>query len=363
MKNHRTLILIFLILAACGKKDQAVHPTYREITQTVFASGFLEPEGMYQLTSQTEGYITNLSFTEGELVEKGQVLCTVDNRQNLFNDKSAEELYQISKFNTTDFSPQIQQTEVAIRLATDKLNQEEIQLTRYRNLLATKSVSSLEFENVGLAYASAKANLESLHETLKLHKQQAGQQLIIQESQKNVNGYNRSNNYIRVPQRGKVFRKFKESGDYVRKGEVIAQIGNPDLIYARLNVDESNIALLKKGQKAHIQLNTLRDSVFEGEVSEILPAFEESTQSFIARVTFLRKPSQMLSGTQLQANLIVGSKSKALVIPRQYLDFGNKVFVKGQDNPVLVETGFVSTEWVEIRKGLTESQEMEIRNK
>ena len=35
-------------------------------------------------------------------------------------------------------------------------------------------------------------------------------------------------------------------GDYVRKGDVIAVVGSPNVIYAKLNVDETNMSKLKK---------------------------------------------------------------------------------------------------------------------
>jgi multidrug efflux pump subunit AcrA (membrane-fusion protein) len=41
-----------------------------------------------------------------------------------------------------------------------------------------------------------------------------------------------------------------------------------------------------------------------------------------------------------------------LVIPRKFLDYGNKVNVKGQDESVIVTTGFISSDWVEITDGL-----------
>lgn len=363
MKTFATLLLTGLLLASCSTDKKEVKPTYRDVTETVFASGALEPDGKYNLTAQSEGYLVSLSFKEGDVVKTGQLLCVVDNKQNVVNEKSAEQLLQISKFNTTDNAPAILQTEANLKLAAEKLKQEETQAERYRKLWASKSVSQLEFENAQLAVENAKTNITSLKETLKLQKQQAQQQLIAQQAQKNVNQFFSGNNQVRALVGGKIYKKMKDLGDYVRKGDVLAQIGNPDNIYARINVDESNISKVKLGQKAQIQLNSNKDKVYDGEVFEILPAFEESSQSFIAKVKFLQEPEMKISGTQLQTNLVVGTKKKAFVIPRAYLDYGNKVYLKGKDDPVVVKTGFVSTDWVEVLQGLKAEDVLEIRVK
>jgi multidrug efflux pump subunit AcrA (membrane-fusion protein) len=355
MKRLIAISLILMILSSCGQKSNEVSPQYKDITETVFASGVLEPNDKYNLTAQSEGYIVKLNFTDGDIIKAGDVLAIVDNQQTLISEQSAAELLTISQTNVSENAPALKQAEANIALANEKLKQDELQLSRYKKLLESNSVSKLEYENIVLALENSKTNLSNLQQAYKLQKQQAEQQLISQKSQKNINSFYSGNNNIKAVIGGKVYKKMKETGDYVRKGDIIAVIGNADELYARLNIDESNISKIKLGQNAIIQLNSTKEINYEGVVSEILPAFEESSQSFICKVKFNKEPSLKISGTQLQANIIIGNKAKAFVIPRSYLDFGNKVSVKGNNTPIVVKTGFISSEWVEITEGLKES--------
>jgi multidrug efflux pump subunit AcrA (membrane-fusion protein) len=102
-----------------------------------------------------------------------------------------------------------------------------------------------------------------------------------------------------------------------------------------------------------VQLNTNKNEVYNAKISEILAAFDEQTQSFICKVIFDKPLNTSLYGTQLEANILVGEKKNALLIPRNFLGFGNKVMVKGKDEAVIVKTGIVSTEYVEILDGIT----------
>ena len=151
---------------------------------------------------------------------------------------------------------------------------------------------------------------------------------------------------------GTIIKKLKTNGDYVRKGEVIATLADEQKVEAVLNVDENSIAKVKVGQLVFVQLNTNKEIIYEGKVSEILSAFDEKTQSFICKVTFDTKLKSSLFGTQLEANILVGEKKNALLIPRNYLGFGNKVNVKGKNENVIIKTGIISNEYVEVISGL-----------
>ena len=109
------------------------------------------------------------------------------------------------------------------------------------------------------------------------------------------------------------------------------------------------------GQTITIQLNTQKNKKYRGVVSEILPVFDEPSQSFIVKVQFTEKPDFTINGTQLEANILVGEKKNTLLIPRNYVSFGNKVQLKGSDDLKTIETGIVSTEYVEVLNGLTEN--------
>ncbi|MBZ0099041.1 MAG: HlyD family secretion protein, partial [Taibaiella sp.] len=105
----------------------------------------------------------------------------------------------------------------------------------------TNSVSKLEYENVLLAYETSKANHKALQENYKLQEQQAEQQLINQETQSGINKVLQGNNELRAVIGGKVYNKFKELGDYVRRGEIIAVIGSPANLYAKLSTEVSEL--------------------------------------------------------------------------------------------------------------------------
>lgn len=356
MKTGRilTITLIALSVSFCGKKSNEIKPERRDVTETVFASGTLEPDDKYNLTALTDGYILELKFDNGDTVKANQVLAVIDNKASSVNAESAASILNLVSINASVDGPTLKQAQQNTELLRQKSEQDSVQYSRYQKLYASNSVSKLELENIKLASQSSKTNYLNALQNYRLLKQQTEQQLLSQKSQKEVSSITSENNSVKAVVGGKVYRRMKEVGDYVRRGDVIAVIGNASTLYAKLSVDESNISKIRVGEEVVVQLNTNKEKNYKGVVSEIYPFFDEPTQSFYCKVKFEEEPGLKISGIQLQANIIVASKKQALVIPRLYLGYGNKVTDK-EKGEVLVKTGFVSNEWVEILEGVNES--------
>jgi len=353
-KNIILYISAAIVLASCGKRTQEISPIRKDVTETVFASGNLEANGSYQLVAQSDGYLIELYFTENEIVKRGQVLAKIDNQQNEISKESANALYTIAQQNVSPNSPQLAQAKIDMETARQKMEFDLEQRKRYESLWKANSISKVDYESAVLQSQTSKADCVKAEENYNLLKQQADQQLVINKAQKKAQTVMLDFNQIKAVYAGKVYQKFKERGDFVRKGDVIATIGDPDFIYAKVSIDESSISKVKVGQESIIQLNTQKGKTYKGRVAEILPAFNEQTQSFLCKVHFVEPLDFKIINTQLQVNIITGFTKNALLIPRNYLQYGNLVTIKGEKDPKKIETKLISSEWVQVLDGIDE---------
>jgi len=355
-------LLFALTFTSCGPQIEETQPVRKNVTETVFASGSLEAKGMYQLTARTSGYLTQLPFEEGQVVKVGQVLAVIENAENIINTQGANQLLEIAKSNTESSAPQLRQAEHDIEIRKGQMEQDKLTAERYKRLWESNSIARIDYEKAQLTYETSQRNYESALENYRRISRDANQQVV--SSQTNVDIYSTAmgKNQVKAVIEGKVYRKFKEVGDYVKQGEVIAEIGSPSVMYAQVNVDESSISRIELGQEAVVQLNIDRDRTFRGVVREIDPAFDEATQSFLCNIYFLDPMDFGIVNTQLQANIIVGEQEDALLIPRNYLEHGGFVQVKGQEEKTPVTTQFVSNEWVQVTSGIDEQTTLVTQN-
>ena len=352
MKNSLFLLLTLSTLVSCGTKEEG-KPVVQDIKELVFASGELEWDNSYNLTAQTDGILVNATFDVGNKVTENQIIASIDNKTNENNTASAKDLVVISKENLTENAPALQQLQQNIKFAESKYQQDKTQAERYKRLYNSQSIAKVEYENIQLAAENSLSQLNALKKQYQQVLQQSKQNYINTENQLKNNQVVLGYNKLVVPQKGTIIKKLKFSGDYVKKGDVIAVIADENKVEGVLNVDENSIGKVKIGQTVFVQLNTNKNEVYNAKVSEILAAFDEQTQSFICKVIFDKPLNTSLYGTQLEANILVGEKKNALLIPRNFLGFGNKVMVKGKDEAIIVKTGIVSTEYVEILDGIT----------
>jgi len=352
MKHLTTILILTAFSLGSCSNNKEVKPIVQDIKELVFASGQLEWDNSYNLTAQTDGILQNANFDVGNKVNKGDSLAKIDNQTNTINTQTTQEQLVISNENLSSNSPALQQLQQNIQFAESKYQQDKTQEDRYMRLYESQSIAKVEYENMQINAKNSLANLNALKKQATQILQQAKQQQISTLGQLKNNEVVLNYNNIIVTESGTIIKKLKTTGDYVRKGDVIATIANEKIVEAILNVDENSIGKVKVGQPVFIKLNTDKNTIYNGKVAEILSAFDQQTQSFICKVNFDNPINSSLFGTQLEANILIGEKKNALLIPRNYVGFGNKINVKGKDENVIIKPGIISTEYVEVLSGI-----------
>ncbi len=353
--NWLLAISALISVASCKPKYDEVLPKYGPVTEAVFASGSIEPKDAYTLTSMSDGFLVKSFVTENDIVKDGQVLFQLDNKQQNTQVAIAENNLNYAEQNVGSKSPQLLQIKAQVDAAAIKKANDSTTYQRYLRLVRTQSVAQQEVDNARLAYESSVSSYESAVANYRATLNKVNQDLANSRAQlQNVKlGYRFYElNAIGI---SKVYQIFKKQGDLVRKGEQVAQLGNPDSIVINLDIDEANIAKIQLGQKVLVELNTQKNKTYEAVVTKIYPHFNDNSQSYKVEARFTTPEGDLISGTQLQANIVTAIKDKALLIPRIYLMPDNKVLVKKGDayDTAKLAVGIVSDEWVEVLSGIS----------
>ena len=361
MKYYTLLFLALVItITGCRQKNE-IKPERKNIVDAVFGSGHIENTNQYTVMANAEGYIKASYVAEGDTVKKGQPLFRLSNEVQQTQVSNALTNLDYAKSNYSETSPQIEQLKIQIAQARDKNQVDSVNYKRYSRLIKTQAVSTSDFENAQLAYQNSlsslrvlQKNLADLQRTLDLNLKNAQAQYKIQ--QENNNYY-----YLNSDGAGVVMNVGKKTGDYVKKGDALAMVGTGKIII-KIDIAEEDIDRVKTGQTTLISLNSNKDKVYEATVTKIYPAFNTSEQAFIAEATFKNNPGNLLNGTQLQANIIVGEKQNALVIPSYYILNSDYVLLAKNKAKRKITAGIRTLEWTEITSGLTENDVITFQN-
>jgi multidrug resistance efflux pump len=279
-------------------------------------------------------------------------MAVINNRENKANAGVSKELRDIARKNTMPQSPQLAQLRISVESAHTSYIRDSTQWNRYARLIENQSVSKADYEAAELQMKTSLNNYRQLQQQLKQQEIHAQESLWSSEKIYQVAQVQANYGQLVSAVGGRVYKRHRSVGDFVQKGEIIAEIGNASLIYASIQVDESNIASIRVGQLAYIRLNTQPNTRYAGLIERIEPGFDEETQSYKCRVVFTDSLNFRIIGTQLQCNVVIDTQHQALLIPRKYIDYGNRVRVKGVDSLVVVKTKSTGSEWVQVISGI-----------
>ncbi len=158
---------------------------------------------------------------------------------------------------------------------------------------------------------------------------------------------------------GVVTHKAVKEGDKIGPGMVLFQIADLSKVWVEASVYEADLALIKEGQRAELELDQIQGRQLEGKVDFIYPYLDKKSRANIVRLVF-NNPGQILK-PEMYATVRIFNRSveQAMAIPAEAVIHSGKrkiVFVTkgdGKFEPREVRIGTESDDgYVEVVSGL-----------
>lgn len=230
------------------------------------AVGSLRSRRSVVLRPEVSGRITQLNFTDGQRVRKGQVLVQFDDQLPL---------------------AQVQQSqaELSIAQANQKRNQE---------LVAQNFVSQRSLDE-------SAANLQVAQAKLSLAKATAARLKIV------------------APFDGIAGIRLVNPGDYLKDGADIVNIEDIDALFVDFRLPERFQSKVKRGQTARIDVDALPGQKYTAVVQAIDPLIDANGRSVAVRACIDNRQLRLRPGMFARVNTIFGQRDDATVIPEEAL--------------------------------------------
>jgi len=297
---------VVAVVRARGAKDVEVQTTRvdrEKIVQTVNGTGKIEPKTQVKISADVSARITQLAVKEGDWVEKGALLVTLDRGRYQAAVESAEALVRSAQANAT--------------LTGQNMNNAQKEYERSKSLLARGMEAQANFDAKQTAWQVEvprhKAALEAV----------AQAQAALKQSRDDL-----AKTTIYAPMSGTVSQLNKEAGEIALgsqfQSDVILIISDLSAMEAQVNVDENDIANIKLGEPADIQVDALTGQTLHGTVREIGSSANESgngttTQKteFEIKIGITDPPKNLKPGMTATADIVTRTNDHALSVPLQ----------------------------------------------
>lgn len=152
----------------------------------------------------------------------------------------------------------------------------------------------------------------------------------------------------------------------INQGSPLATIMNYSRMYVDVNLPENTMTEVKKGQRVEITNYNLPNDTLSGTISEISPAIDVNTRTYLAKVRFNNPRLLIRPGMFVKILINVDQKKNILAIPKEVIisdQRGKRVFVV-QDNTAIeriIETGIESENMIEVVSGLDENERLIVK--
>tara|TARA_Y100001958_G_C21206581_1_gene532615 strand:- start:441 stop:1679 length:1239 start_codon:yes stop_codon:yes gene_type:complete len=263
----------------------------RTIIQKINASGKIQPEESVQITSTITGWITEITVMEGDTVEPGQHLISIDEKQ---------------------IRPRYNNALSQVKSSEANLKKVKAQMSRTKTLFSQKLISQQEQEQVEASFQIALSQSE-----------QANANLLSAEDEL-------SKTRLTAPKYGIVTSITKEEGEMAVGGMfnpgVLMTVADLSRMEVEVDVNENDVVNIGIGDTTEIEIDAYPDTIFFGVVSEIAHTAQsmnmgsqQQVTNFKVKVRMITVPDRIRPGMSSTVNIITETIKDALSIPIQAL--------------------------------------------
>ncbi len=258
------------------------------LTQTVTASGTINPVALVNVGSQVSGTVVELNADFNDHVKAGQVLLKLD---------------------PTIFNAQIRQSEASLASAQASLRLALANFERNERLVKQNYISSLQLDQSRRELDVARANIK------------------LSEAQLERSRADLNNSVIRAPIAGVIIKRTIDLGQ-----TVAASFSTPNLFQIAqdltkmqidTNVSEADVGALKQGQAARFVVDAYPDREFDATMRQfrLAATVVQNVVTYNVVLDVENKEELLKPGMTAQVRLVVGNRQNVLRIPTAALRF------------------------------------------
>ncbi len=384
-RRLRNRILIFLLLAgvltlvlikASGRqpvvKISAVTPVRENIVASISSNGKVEPISPFAMRAQLDTFVEKIRVVEGQPIKKGQPLLDLnvkDAEAQLAEARSKllraqNDLRVARSGGRPDAAAQAAgalSTAVAQR---DRLQRSHDALLRLiEQHAATKdelAANDLELTRAQAEVARLTAAKQEFDRGVSLDANQAP--LLVQQAQSEVAALETKvrNGHITAPSDGTLYSLPVKAGDYVRVGDLLAEMADLRKVRVRAFIDEPELGALEPNQPVKITWDALPNRVWTGKTEtipkQVVARGTRSVGELLCTVD--NDKVELLPNINVNVRINSHERDNVLAIPRGAVEAeGNQRFVY-----VVKQGEFAKTkiEKREIHVGIADSTNYEV---
>jgi len=327
-------ILAYVLLLLSGRqpvaKLSAVKPSRENIVSSISSNGKVEPISPSIIRAQLDTFVENVSVVEGQQVKKGQLLLQLNVKdaaallaqararllkaQDDFRAASSGGRSDDSARATGDLAKAIAERD-RLQRSHDALQRLLAQQAATKDELAANELELTKIQAEVTRFTAAKQEFDR-----GVHLDGQRSRLQVQQAQSEVAALEVKvrDGHITAPADGTLYSLPVHQGDFVKAGDLLAELADLHKVRVRAFVDEPEIGALKPDQPVRITWDALPERSWQGRTEiipkQVVPRGARSVGELLCSVN--NDQLELLPNVNVNVRINSQERSNVLVIPR-----------------------------------------------
>jgi RND family efflux transporter MFP subunit len=414
-----------LLLAACGKKEEAASPTrearkipnvevetvtLREMTEVVLLPGTVIPDQDVLLTAEVSGVLERVGPAKGDLVKAGDFLAEVDRKGSALQLAAATAALERAQVGAREAEVgarqggnaeetairAVEQARLGRRAAETTLTKAELALAnqrrhheRMKRLHDEKLVAQAAFDDASTLLAAAEADAEAARtgvaaatesvrlaegnlamartsrEAARLAEEAARTGIRTAEAAQAQARLQHDKAVITAPFDAWVDQVMGDRGEYVKMESPLFRLIQVDPVKVRVAVAERDVPFVRRGDAARVIVTALEET-FPGKVTWVALSSDPSSNTYEAEVSVPNPAGRIRTGMVAQVSLVRRRVADAVAAPGFAVmprDEGEVIFVLEGTRAVRrkVRTGIRENGYLQVLEGLAAGERLIVK--
>ncbi len=366
-----------------GEPVRAVEVKQEELVSSLTTNGKVEPLEGGELRASAPGFVRHVLVKAGDAVKQGQPLLELDRGQAATEVARAQaeleaaeaELQAVEKGGS---AAELLEAQKRLREARAARDEAARVLASDQRLLERNAIARADVEKSRerLRQAELEVSYWEQHSRQRFSDQERQRAQARVQSARAALAYARQqlgSTHVTAPIAGIVYSLPVRQGNFVKPGDLVANVGKLERLRVRVFVDEPELGRVAPGQEVRVTWDALPGQEWKGAVERVPAEVTTLGTRSVGEVvcTLDNSSGKLLANVNVDVEIILGRRPAALTLPREAVVHGggashavepHHVFVV-EDNVLRrreVKLGFSNATRYEIVSGLQAGQKVAI---
>ncbi len=315
-------------------------PEVGTLENSVIYSGTLMPEKMVTVVPKTAGKLESILVREGDIIEEGRHLGTVDKEVAKLQMEQAYAAYQAAnaqyKVAQRGVRPaELENARALLQQAEKDLVNAKTNLDRSRRLLDAGTISQATFEETERLYQNAEVEVENARRKVELMAEGSGKEELemaqanaeAARAQYELAKLQHENTAITAPVSGMIAKIIAEEGSMVGPETPILLIVQDDPMHVEVPMPEKYYGkLVDNGGAIEARIHPVaypESAPYVGEVTNIAKVLDPESRTFTLKLSVENLDNKLRPGMYVNVEIVLERSENAITVPESSLVFRN----------------------------------------